>query len=67
MNLHRIRRRSGAGEDEMGLVGDDPLDGLALGELHGLGDGGGEVDVPLLTLFPLDELDFSWKTHSKYI
>ena len=37
---------------------DDPLDDLALGELHGLGDGGREVDVPLLAGLALDELDF---------
>ena len=64
MNLHRVRRRSGAGKDEMGLVGDDPLDGLGLGELHGLGDGGGEVDGPLLAGGAFDELNFGWKSHA---
>jgi hypothetical protein len=28
-----------------------------------LSDGGGEVDVPLLTFLALDELNFGWKTH----
>ncbi len=47
-----------AAEGEQGFVLDDPLDGLATGELHGLGDGGGEVDVPLLAGLAFDELDF---------
>ena len=50
-------------EDEVGDVLDGPLDDLALAELHGLGDGGGEVDVPLLALFPLDELHTCRVTH----
>ena len=49
--------------DEVGFVVDDPLDGLAFGELHGLGDGGREVDVPLLALPTLDELDFGGEFH----
>ena len=32
-------------------------------ELHGLGDGGGEVDVPLLAGFAFDELNFGGETH----
>ena len=44
-------------------VSDGPLDILAFGEVHGLRDGGGEVDVPLLTFFALDELNFGWIAH----
>ena len=47
----------------MTFVGNGPLDILAFGEIHGLSQGGGEVDVPLLALFPLDELDFGWESH----
>ena len=39
------------------------LKALGTGELHGLGDGGGEVDVPLLAAFTLNELNFSWASH----
>ena len=37
---------------------DEPLDGLAFGEIHGLSEGGGEVDVELLAGFAVDELNF---------
>ena len=46
-----------------GLAFDNPLDSLAFGELHGLSNGRGEVDVPLFAGFALDELDFSGETH----
>lgn len=42
----------------MPLVSDDPLDGLAFGELHGLSDCGREVDVILLAGLATDELNF---------
>jgi hypothetical protein len=51
----------------MAFVGNSPLNILTFGEIHGLGEGGGEVDVPLMALFTLDELDFSWETHSGHI
>ncbi len=50
----------------MAFVGDDPLDGLAFGELQGLGDGGGKVDIPLLAGLALDDLDFGRKSHIPY-
>ena len=53
-----------AGKDKVGLVGDDPLDGLALGELHGLGHGRGEVDIVLFTGFALNELNFGRESHN---
>lgn len=59
-----------SGEDEVALVGDDPFDDLSLVELHGLSDGGGEVDVPLLAALSLYQLDFGRKAHdpkSSYI
>jgi hypothetical protein len=49
------------------FVGNGPLDILTFDEIHGLGEGGGEVDVPLLALFALDELDSSREAHSGYI
>jgi hypothetical protein len=42
----------------VGLVVDEPLDGFAFGEVHGLSEGGGEVDVELLAGFAVDELNF---------
>jgi hypothetical protein len=53
----------GPAEGEKGLVFDDPLDDFAGRELHGLSEGGGEVDVPLLAGLAVDELDFSGKGH----
>ena len=44
-------------EDEVGFILDDPLDDFPLGELHGLSDGGGEVDVPLFAVLATNELD----------
>ena len=46
----------------MFFVGDGPLDFLSFGEVHGLRDGGGKIDVPLLAVFAVDELDFSWES-----
>jgi hypothetical protein len=43
---------------------DDPLDGLALLEIEGLSEGGGEVDVPLLAGLTTDELNFCGVTHA---
>ena len=63
MKVHGVGRDVLAGEDEVALVGDDPLDGLALGELHGLGERGGEVDVILFAGLAADELDFGWESH----
>ena len=55
------------GEDEVAFIGDGPLDAFALGEVHGLSNGSWEVDVPLLTFFTLNELNFSWITHGSYL
>jgi hypothetical protein len=52
-----------AAEGQQAFILDGPLDGLAPGELHGLSEGGGEVDIPLLTGLPADELDFGRETH----
>jgi len=41
-------------QHELSLVLDELLDDPAPLELHGLGDGGGKVDVPLLALLPFD-------------
>ena len=54
-----------ARENEMPLVGNGPLDVLALGKIHSLGDGRRKVDVPLLAFLALDELNFSWITHNE--
>src|SRR5882724_90301 len=51
------------GEDEVAFIGDGPLDGFALGEVHVLSNGSWEVDVPLLTILTLNDLNFSWITH----
>lgn len=48
-----------ATEGKQALVLDGPLDGFTAGEIHGLSDGRGEVDVPLLAGLAFDELDFS--------
>jgi hypothetical protein len=50
-------------EDEVRFVLDDPFDGFRFGELHGLGDGGGEIDIPLFVSLALDELDFGGVAH----
>ena len=63
VNVDGVGRGVFAGEDEVALVGDDPLDGLAFGEFHGLGDGGREVDVILFAGLAADELDFGWESH----
>jgi hypothetical protein len=50
--------------DDVGLVFNDPLDGLTFLELHRFGNGGGEVDVILVGAFLApDELDFRWVSH----
>ena len=49
----------------MALVGNGPLNILALGEIHSLGDGGGKVDVPLLAFLALNKLNFSGITHNE--
>ena len=49
----------------MAFVGDGPLDIFSLGEIHGLGDGRGEVDIPLLTFFALDELNVGGESHTR--
>ena len=63
----RITRDVGPGEDEIGLVCDDPFDDLALVELHRLRDRGRKVDVPLLAALSLDQLNFSRKAHKTLI
>ena len=52
-----------AAQGKQALVLDGPLDGFTAGEVHGLGDSGGEVDVPLLAGFAFDELDLSREAH----
>ncbi len=53
-----------ARKDQMALVGDDPFNCLAFVKLHGLCDGRGEIDVPLLAGFAVDELNFGWESHA---
>ena len=50
-------------QHQLGAVFDDPLDGFTAREFQRLGQGGREVDVPLLTGFALNELDFGGVTH----
>jgi hypothetical protein len=52
-----------AAESEQALVLDGPLDGFTAREIHGLGESGGEIDIPLLAGLTFDELDFGGKTH----
>jgi hypothetical protein len=52
-----------AAESQQAFILDGPLDGLAAGEVHGLREGGGEVDIPLLTGLAADELDLGRETH----
>ena len=58
-------RRGSVGpvQNDVGLVFDDPLDDFGFVELHGLGESGREVDVPLLALLAFDELDFGRESH----
>lgn len=52
--------------DDVGFIFNDPFDGLSLLKLHGLGHGGGEVDVILVSAFLAgDELHFSGISHEK--
>jgi hypothetical protein len=48
---------------KLGLVLDDPFNDLAALELHGLGDGRREINVPLFAVLAFDELDFGGETH----
>lgn len=48
-----------AAEGKKTPVLDGPLDGFTAGEVHGLSEGSGEVDVPLLAGLALNELNFS--------
>lgn len=52
-----------AAEGEEALVLNGPLDGFAAGEVQGLSDSSGKVDVPLLGSLAFDELDFSGEAH----
>ena len=52
-----------AAEGQQALVLDGPLDSFAAGEIHGLSESGGEVDIPLLAGLALDELDFGGESH----
>jgi len=45
------------------FIGNGPLHILAFGEIDRLSDGRREVDVPLLTFFAFDELNFCWESH----
>jgi hypothetical protein len=53
-----------ATESQEAFVLDGPFDGFTAGEVHGLRNGRGEVDVPLFAGFAFDELDFGGETHS---
>ena len=50
-------------EREQTPVLDGPLDGFTAGEIHGLRDGRGEVDVPLFAGLAFNELDFGGQAH----
>jgi hypothetical protein len=50
-------------EGQEALILDGPLDGFAADKVHGLSEGGGEVDVPLLAGLAFDELHFGRETH----
>ena len=52
-----------AAEGEKTLVLNGPLDGFTAGEVQGLSDGRGEVDVPLLAGLAFDELNLSREAH----
>ena len=52
-----------AAEGQETLVLDGPLDGFTAGEVQGLRDGRGEIDIPLLAGFAFDELNFSREAH----
>ena len=54
-----------ATQGEQALIFDDPFNGFATSEFHGLGDGRGEIDVPLLAGQTFDELDFGWETQGE--
>jgi hypothetical protein len=56
-----------AAEGKETLVLDGPLDGFTAGEIQGLSDRRGEVDIPLLAGLAFDELDFSRETHGIYL
>jgi hypothetical protein len=51
----------------MGLILDDPFNGLAFAELHGVSQSGGEVDVPLFAGLTLNELDFGGVAHESLL
>ena len=54
--------------DDVGFICDDPLDDLALLELHRLGHGGGEVDIILVgPLFAGNKLNFGWVSHGVFV
>jgi hypothetical protein len=59
-----IGRHELAGEDQMALVHEGPFELLAFLEVEGLGQRGGEVDVELLGVLPLDALEFGGITHT---
>jgi hypothetical protein len=56
-----------AGKDEVAFIGNGPFDVIAFFEVHALSNGGGKVDVPLLTFFTLNELNFGWVAHRAII
>ena len=53
-----------AAEGKETLVLDGPLDGFTAGEVQGLSDCRGEVDIPLLAGLAFDELNFSREAHN---
>jgi hypothetical protein len=45
------------------ILDDNPLDGFSSIEFHGLGQGGGEIDAPLLAGLAANELNLGWESH----
>ena len=54
-------------EGQQTLVLDGPLDGFTAREVQSLGDGRGEVDIPLLAGLTFNELDLGREAHKLII
>ena len=50
-------------QSQSSLILYKPLNSLTAFKLHGLSDRGGEINIPLLALFSLNELNLSWNSH----
>jgi hypothetical protein len=59
----RLARRKMSDESVAPVAEQGGLVHWALGEVHGLGDGGGEVDALLFAGLAADELDFGRESH----